>query len=104
MTESQFVRIQEHKKQVIPKKQNTKGIQCTNSLDLKDIMQCIDDAFRKQEPAELIFAHIETLPTKESKANICRELSQRYWTQNTRIGHDLSLKFAKLARQFETVV
>jgi len=35
---------------------------------------------------------------------MCRELSQRYWAQNTRIGHDLSLKFAKLARQFETII
>lgn len=99
-----YKKTAEHNKHVDPNNKNKKGITCTNSLDLKDIRECIDTAFRQQEPAELIFAHIETLPNVKEKANMCRELSQKYWQQNTRIGRDLSLKFDKLAKQFENPI
>jgi len=101
MITGNYRKTAEHKKHLNPNNKTQKGISCTNSLNLQDIKECIDKAFREQEPAELIFAHIETLPNNKEKANICREISQKYWQQNTRIGKDLSFKFDKLAKQFD---
>lgn len=98
-----YKKTAEHNKHVIPHNKPM-AIACTTSPNLKDIKECIDIAFREQEPAELIFAHVETLPNDKEKASVCRELAQKFWQQNTRIGHNLSLKFDKLAKQFDNGV
>ena len=98
----QYIKIAKKETQKPTQKRQELKLSSTNSIpNIQDIKQLIDLSFRNQEPHELIYAHIETLPTPKHKAQVCRELSQRYWALNTKTSKNLSVKFDKFAKQFE---